>query len=127
MLRLNKKGINGSNNITNISRHPAVSNIQNEKGIGMSDIVDQMEQQGRFDPNVHRPSTVSYHSKLVGVTFEGRQEVISTLGGKEPLRVRREKDNKYDPKAVAVDVYKNDEWLPIGYIAKDKTKISAKH
>lgn len=71
------------------------------------------------------PKTLVYHSKLVGVTFEGRQEVISTLRGKEPLRVRREKDNKYDPKAVAVDVYKNDEWLPIGYIAKDKnTDIS---
>lgn len=64
--------------------------------------------------------TAIYHSKLVGVTFEGRQEVIATLRGKEPLRVRREKDNQYDPKAVAVDVYKNDEWLPIGYIAKDK-------
>lgn len=64
--------------------------------------------------------TAIYHSKLVGVTFEGRQKVIATLRGKEPLRVRREKDNQYDPKAVAVDVYKNDEWLPIGYIAKDK-------
>ena len=66
--------------------------------------------------------TLTYHSKLVGVTFEGRQDIISTLRGKEPLRVRREKDNKYDPRAVAVDVYKNDEWLPIGYIAKDKNK-----
>jgi len=67
-------------------------------------------------------NTAIYYSKLVGVTFEGRQEVIATLRGKEPLRVRREKDNEYDPRAVAVDVYKNDEWLPIGYIAKDKNK-----
>lgn len=68
------------------------------------------------------PKTLTYHSKLVGVTFEGRQDVIKSLRGKEPLRVRREKDNKYDPRAVAVDVYKNDEWIPIGYIAKDKNK-----
>lgn len=68
------------------------------------------------------PKTLTYHSKLVGVTFEGRQDVIKSLRGKEPLRVRREKDNKYDPRAVAVDVYKDDEWLPIGYIAKDKNK-----
>lgn len=68
------------------------------------------------------PKTLTYHSKLVGVTFEGRQDIIKSLRGKEPLRVRREKDNKYDPRAVAVDVYKNDEWLPIGYIAKDKNK-----
>lgn len=74
-----------------------------------------------------RPKNLlQYHSKLVGVTFEGRQDVIGTMRGKEPLRVRREADNKYDPKAVAVDVYKNDEWLPIGYIAKDKNSdISA--
>ena len=85
--------------------------------------------------------TLTYHSKLVGVTFEGRQDIISTLRGKEPLRVRREADNKYDPKAVAVDVYvkrsvtghgdntdvsEEAEWVPIGYIAKDKNSdISA--
>lgn len=70
--------------------------------------------------------TAVYHSKIVGVTFEGRQEVIASLRGKEPLRVRREADNEYDKKAVAVDVYKNDEWLPIGYIAKDKNEDISK-
>lgn len=64
----------------------------------------------------------SYHSKLVGVTFEGRQEVISVLTGNEPLRVRREADNKFDDKAVAVDVMFGEDWAPIGYIAKDKNK-----
>jgi hypothetical protein len=67
-----------------------------------------------------------YNSKLVGVTFEGRQAVISTLTGKEQLRVRREADNEYDPNAVAVDVLKGEEWLPIGYIAKDKNLEIAK-
>lgn len=67
-----------------------------------------------------------YNSKLVGVTFEGRQSVISILKGKEPLRVRREAENEYDPNAVAVDVQVNDEWLPIGYIAKDKNLEIAK-
>jgi hypothetical protein len=67
-----------------------------------------------------------YNSKLVGVTFEGRQAVISTLTGKEQLRVRREADNEYDPNAVAVDVQKDKEWLPIGYIAKDKNLEIAK-
>ncbi len=69
---------------------------------------------------------VSYHSKLVGVTFEGRQAIISVLTGKEPLRVRREKDNEYDKLAVAVDVMFGETWAPIGYIAKDKnTDIAA--
>ena len=67
-----------------------------------------------------------YNSKLVGVTFEGRQAVISTLKGNEPLRVRREADNEYDPNAVAVDVQVGEEYLPIGYIAKDKNIEIAK-
>jgi len=67
-----------------------------------------------------------YNSKLVGVTFEGRQAVISTLKGGEPLRVRREAENEYDKNAVAVDVQLGEEWLPIGYIAKDKNLEIAK-
>lgn len=78
-----------------------------------------------------------YNSKLVGVTFEGRQAVISTLKGDEPLRVRREADNEYNPNAVAVDVkvgtkgyndpaVMREDWLPIGYIAKDKNLEIAK-
>lgn len=67
-----------------------------------------------------------YNSKLVGVTFEGRQAVISTLTGKEQLRVRREAENEYDPNAVAVDVKVGEELLPIGYIAKDKNLEIAK-
>lgn len=66
--------------------------------------------------------TFKYNSKLVGVTFEGRQAVISQLKGGEQLRCRREPDNEYDPRAVAVDVLLNEEWLPVGYIAKDKNQ-----
>ncbi len=83
----------------------------------------------------------SYHSKIVGVTFEGRQEVIARLKGDEQLRFRREPENEYDPNAVAIDVYGfidgngrpnskswddngehgiHREWSPIGYIARDK-------
>lgn len=72
----------------------------------------------------------SYHSKLVGVTFGGRQDVIAAMTGHEDLRFRREPDNEYDSNAVAVDalIYIGDipnqngidEWTPIGYIARDK-------
>lgn len=80
---------------------------------------------------------ISYHSKLVGVTFEGRQDVIAQLEGDEELRFRREPDNEYDKNAVAVDVLLSsgtvgfddnttvevdEEWLPIGYIARDKNE-----
>lgn len=82
----------------------------------------------------------SYHSKLVGVTFEGRQDIIGTLAGDETIRFRREPDNEYDKNAVAVDVLREgvvihddegntgevSEWIPIGYIARDKNAELAK-
>lgn len=77
-----------------------------------------------------------YHSKLVGVTFEGRQDVIRRLAGDEFLQFRREPENEYDENAIAVDVGVDisdvpnqsalTEWLPIGYIAKDKNAELAK-
>ena len=44
----------------------------------------------------------SFHTKLVGVTFEGRQEVIVTLEPGTPLRVVRQPDNEYDANAIAL-------------------------
>lgn len=72
-------------------------------------------------------TVTKYHSKLVGVTFEGRQELIEQLSGDEELRFRREPDNEYDKNAVAVDVCLiGDHWKPVGYIAKDKNTELAK-
>ena len=65
---------------------------------------------------------VNYHSKIVGTTFENRQDILAHLEGGESLRVRREPENQYDPRAVAVDVDIKGKWYPVGYIAKDKNK-----
>lgn len=65
---------------------------------------------------------VNYHSKIVGTTFENRQDILAHLEGDENLRVRREPENQYDPRAVAVDVDIKGKWYPVGYIAKDKNK-----
>lgn len=65
---------------------------------------------------------VNYHSKIVGTTFENRQDILAHLEGNEILRVRREPENQYDPRAVAVDVDIKGKWYPVGYIAKDKNK-----
>ena len=65
---------------------------------------------------------VNYHSKIVGTTFENRQDILAHLEGDESLRVRREPENQYDPRAVAVDVDIKGKWYPVGYIAKDKNK-----
>ncbi len=43
-----------------------------------------------------------FHTKLAGVTFEGRQEVVARLLPGVPLRLEREPDNVHDPAACAV-------------------------
>jgi len=44
----------------------------------------------------------SFHTKLAGVTFEGRQEVVARLEPGVPLRIERQADNEYDGNACAV-------------------------
>ena len=44
----------------------------------------------------------SFHTKLAGVTFEGRQEVVARLVPGMPLRLERQPDNPYDPSACAL-------------------------
>ena len=70
-----------------------------------------------------RPKNLlEYKSKIVGVTFENRQEIIKMLQGDEALRTRLEPENPVDPGAVAVDALIAETWNPIGYIAADKNK-----
>jgi len=44
----------------------------------------------------------SFHTKLAGVSFEGRQEVVARLAPGTPLRVERQPDNPHDPNACAL-------------------------
>jgi single-stranded-DNA-specific exonuclease len=44
----------------------------------------------------------SFHTKLAGVSFEGRQDVVARLEPGIPLRLVRQPDNEYDPNALAV-------------------------
>ena len=44
----------------------------------------------------------SFHTKLAGVTFEGRQDVLAQLAPGAPLRLGRQPDNPYDANAVAL-------------------------
>lgn len=57
--------------------------------------------------------------KVVGVAFEDRQNIIARLKGNEPVRLVREKQNQYDPNAIAVYVTcENAEVCQIGYLPK---------
>lgn len=44
----------------------------------------------------------SFHTKLAGVTFEGRQDVVARLEPGTPLRLVRQADNEFDSDAIAV-------------------------
>ncbi len=44
----------------------------------------------------------SFHTKLAGVTFEGRQGVIEKLAPGTPLRTQRQPDNPHDANAIAL-------------------------
>ncbi|MBW6469359.1 MAG: single-stranded-DNA-specific exonuclease RecJ, partial [Coriobacteriia bacterium] len=43
-----------------------------------------------------------FHTKLAGVTFEGRQDVVARLSPGTPLRVVRQPDNPHDANAIAL-------------------------
>ncbi|MDH4139362.1 MAG: single-stranded-DNA-specific exonuclease RecJ [Coriobacteriia bacterium] len=44
----------------------------------------------------------SFHTKLAGVTFEGRQDVVRRLDAGTPLRLVRQPDNPHDANAIAL-------------------------
>lgn len=53
-------------------------------------------------PYVGIEEAVSFHTKVAGVTFEGRQELVAGLAAGDELALVRDSDNAYDPNAVAV-------------------------
>ena len=59
--------------------------------------------------------------KVVGVTFDGRQEVIKQLNGNDIITLRREPTNRFDTNAIAVWSEKGQ----VGYIGKDYSSILA--
>ena len=65
----------------------------------------------------------SFYTKIAGVTFEGRQEIIKKLSdeGKlssgQKLELKREPDNLYDKNAIAL--LHPDTMQKLGYIGKD--------
>lgn len=59
--------------------------------------------------------------KVVGVTFEGRQEIIKQLNRDDIITIRREPINRFDTNAIAVWTEKGQ----IGYIGKDYASILA--
>lgn len=65
----------------------------------------------------------SFNTKVAGVTFENRAEVIAKLEESEELELVREPHNTYDSNAVAVFAPRHDR--TIGYLNKDLAAVIA--
>jgi single-stranded-DNA-specific exonuclease len=64
-----------------------------------------------------------FHTKLVGVSYEGRQDTIAGLKLGEELMLERQPQNPYDPNAIAVRYGA----LQLGFIRKEIAKHIAPH
>jgi single-stranded-DNA-specific exonuclease len=66
------------------------------------------------DPYSTIVDAVRFHTKIAGVSFEGRQDVIAGLRTGVPLELQRQPDNRHDANAIAVH-YGN---LQLGFFNK---------
>ncbi len=65
-----------------------------------------------------------FHTKLVGVTFDGRQGAVARLEAGAPLTLRREPDNPHDANAIAVDDARG---AHLGYLNRRLAAVLAPH
>lgn len=68
---------------------------------------------------------VTVQTKVSGVTFEGRQEIIASLVGDEIVVLEAEPNNPHDPQAIAVWVLTENGSFKVGYIPRDVTHAFA--
>ncbi len=66
------------------------------------------------DPYATAADWPRFHTKIAGVSFEGRQDIIAGLRVQAPLELRRQPDNPHDCNAIAVH-YGN---LQLGFFNK---------
>jgi single-stranded-DNA-specific exonuclease len=64
----------------------------------------------------------SFHTKLAGVSFEGRQEVVARLEPGAPLRLVRQPTNEFDPNAIAVMTHAGEQ---VGYLNRRLAAVLA--
>jgi len=67
------------------------------------------------DPYASIGDSFGFHTKIVGVTFEGRQDLIAGLQPGAELELVRQPENAYDPNAVAVHFGR----LQLGFVKKE--------
>src|SRR3984885_6527183 len=66
------------------------------------------------DPYASIGDSFGFNTKIVGVTFEGRQDLIAGLQPGQELELVRQPENAFDPNAVAVHYGR----LQLGFVRK---------
>jgi len=71
---------------------------------------------------------MGYKTKVVGVTFDGRQKILKDINPMvDKLIAIREPNNPYDKNAIGIYVLKpNGDRHSVGYIESSKTGLAAK-
>lgn len=100
------------------ARSIPVSEPGSDRDAFVSRAFAQSERYLERDPFASIGRATQFFSKVVGVTFEGRQDTIAGLRDGSELELVREPANAYDPNAVAVR-FGN---LQLGYIRKEIAK-----
>jgi single-stranded-DNA-specific exonuclease len=72
--------------------------------------------------NTMNVSTRSIETRVVGVTYEGRQQVVALLTQWEQVFLIRESDNAFDSNAVRVQRWDHQQ---VGYLNRELAKILA--
>lgn len=62
----------------------------------------------------------TFHTKVVGSTFCGGQELLHTISAGQEIKLIPEPDNKYDPNAIQIFISDDDR---LGYIPKETAPI----
>ncbi len=81
--------------VREIGERPAAFDLVEDLFAHAEEIIAREEYGGIEDAD-------SFHTKLAGVTFEGRQDVIARLEPGAPLRLVRQPENPHDENAIAL-------------------------
>lgn len=65
-------------------------------------------------------------AKVVGVTFEGRQEILAKISDDTLVRLERDRRNKYDYYAVKVMAKTGDGWEQAGFLPRTMSPLVAR-
>ena len=91
------------------------------------DFVDRLFRQSKNflsrEPYAGIADASHFHTKVVGVSFEGRQDVLAGLTEGSQLALERQPENPYDPNAIAVRFGA----LQIGFLKKELARQLAPH